>query len=105
MLATMSQATNPVGLPGMRRSFGRQILRDAHERAYADPRPAFRRVTVRLARVPCRPGDVQMRPAQPLTDELPQEDARDQHAAEALAHVLEVGHLRVDALAQLLREG
>src|ERR671923_219828 len=64
---------------------GGQILGDPDERAGRGAGAALGGVAVRLALVERGTGDVQVRPAQPVADELLQEHARHQHAAPPVA--------------------
>ena len=68
----------------------------------ACPVPPLRRVAVRRRVVVRRAGDVQVRPAHALGDELLEEQPGDQHAAVLVAHVRDVGHRRVHRGAQLV---
>src|SRR3954468_10314015 len=84
---------------------GREPRDPLHERAYGGPGAALGRVAVRLAGVEGGTGDVQVRPADPIRNEVLQEHSGDQHAAVAVADVGDVGDVGVEGLAQLGRQG
>src|SRR5690606_4547308 len=79
----------------------RAALDEAEERAHGDARPADRGVPVGRALVERGARDVQVRPGR-LADELPEEQAGDEHPAEPVADVGEVRDLRLQRRAELL---